>query len=113
MTGMEFANLICPRCGNGKYMRYLPSELQSEFDVKCINCNTYWRLSDFEKPVKRRTNYESIIQKSPEEFAEWIDNQFGSLDWCDKDRLVGGACKGIECVECIVEWLNKEEDDGE
>ncbi len=112
MTGMEFANLICPRCGNGKYMRYLPSELQSEFDVKCINCNTYWRMSDFEKPVKRRTNYESIMKKNPEEFAEWIDNQFGSLDWCDKDRLVGGACKGIECVECIVEWLSKEEEDG-
>lgn len=42
---MRPANLICPRCHSGSYMRYL-DELSYLYDVKCINCNSYFKLDE-------------------------------------------------------------------
>ena len=112
MYGVEFEpiNFVCPRCGNGNYTRYMRGKNIGEYNIKCLNCNAYFKSSEFygNREVKKPTNYDVIIRKTPEEIAEWIDSQVGSSDWCDKDRLVGGACKSISCIECILEWLRQE-----
>ena len=53
---LEPLNRICPVCGDGSYMRRLVATHKSEkvgsIDIKCINCNRYFRSKDFEKVVE-------------------------------------------------------------
>lgn len=43
---LEYSNLICPKCGNGNYMRHLVGKDVGELNVKCINCNSYFKSSE-------------------------------------------------------------------
>ena len=45
----EPANIVCPACGNGNYMRHLIGKNVGYLDMKCINCNSYFHSDDFYK----------------------------------------------------------------
>lgn len=61
---------------------------------------------------RRPTNYDRIISKTPEELAEWINNFYGSADWCPVDAPVDPVTRKClvhdDCAECIVDWLKQE-----
>ena len=76
---LEPANIVCPACGNGNYMRHLIGKNVGYLDTKCINCNSYF---NFDELYKRRigealkpepqTHYDRIISKTPEELADYL-----------------------------------------
>ena len=39
-------NHICPKCGNGNYMRLMKGQNVGRLNVKCINCNAYFRYDE-------------------------------------------------------------------
>jgi len=45
---MDAANYVCPVCGNPNYMRWLPQGMSTIYDLKCINCNTYFKHNQFD-----------------------------------------------------------------
>lgn len=47
---LEPANYICPICGNGSYLRYL-DKLSKKYDLKCINCNSYFTIIETTKSM--------------------------------------------------------------
>lgn len=74
---LEPANIICPNCGDGNYMRHLIGKNVGKLDMKCINCNSYFNFDELYKQkiaeiVKPQTNYDRLVRKSPEELAEFI-----------------------------------------
>ncbi len=111
---LEYANLICPKCGNGNYMRHLVGKNVGELNVKCINCNSYFKLSEFYRMTgkaepKQLTNYERLVSKTPEELAEWLE---GSTSICFQPSK---DCRKDEpCTTCLLKWLKSPaERDGE
>lgn len=52
---LEKVKLVCPRCGNGNYMRSLRG-IDPVYQFKCINCNSYFKNEDFAKSEKTKTN---------------------------------------------------------
>ncbi len=108
---LEPVNIICPRCGNGNYMRHLSGKGVGLLDVKCINCNSYF---SFEELYKQRTgealkpkpitNADRIRSMSDEELADfciWAFSKHG-----DSERFKKWS------KMWILEWLKKEVDDG-
>ena len=49
-----------------------------------------------------KTNYDRIISKSPEELAEWINN---NSCLCAPGKE---PCEDGECEECWLDWLKQE-----
>lgn len=97
---LEYADLTCPKCGNGKYMRHLIGKNVGELNVKYINCNSYFKLSDFYRMAGKAeaytmTNADRIRSMTDEELAEWIRDQI-------IDRNIGIPS------ETWLEWLKKE-----
>lgn len=51
---MNCANYVCPVCGNPNYMRWLPKgafsyeTYQISYDLKCLNCNSYFQHNQFD-----------------------------------------------------------------
>lgn len=104
---LEPANIVCPACGSGNYMRHLIGKNVGHLDMKCINCNSYF---NFDELYKRRigevlepkppTNADKLRAMTDEELAAWL---------CD----VAGWLPAFEGrVHPILEWL-KEAQDGE
>ena len=65
---------------------------------------------------KLPTNYETLIHKSPEEVAEWID-EFWAAAWCPGDPPVDPETKRClvhdgDCRLCILDWLKQGAKDG-
>jgi len=105
---MKEANFICPVCGNGNYMRWLPLVLESEYKLKCINCNHYFRPEDLEKRPKKK-NIDRLREMSVEEMAGFLrkvayegDWKFGDSGVMTKHELVGGVRVPW------VDWLEQE-----
>ena len=42
-------NRICPRCGDGNYMRIITGKNVGKLNVKCINCNSYYNYDELLK----------------------------------------------------------------
>ena len=77
---LEPANLVCPACGNGNYMRHLVGKNVGWLNLKCINCNSYFNLEDLvnrgvkvpkAKTTQQTTNFDKVRQLSLDEFCEW------------------------------------------
>lgn len=77
---LEYAYGVCPKCKNVNYLRYLIHNdglIHKPFEIKCINCNSYFTKEDIigsgeETTPKPITNYDRLVSKSPEELAEWL-----------------------------------------
>lgn len=92
---LEPANIVCPVCGNGNYMRHLIGKNVGYLDMKCINCNSYFNFDELYKrrigevlEPKLKTNADRIRAMSDEELAEFLDkadpvfwNRETWLDW--------------------------------
>ena len=94
------SNKICPRCGTGGYVWYLDN---SEYFAKCTNCGHYFREQDFpmcllDKTQKPVTNYDRIINMTPEELAVFIAENAG-CEWCQ-------VRVDPECDQCAGNWLD-------
>ena len=57
---------------------------------------------------KPETNYDQITRKTPEEFAAWLDEEYGKCEWCDVDRIGESECETRDCKLCILDWLRQE-----
>lgn len=52
--GLKPINRICPRCGNGNYMRIIDGKNVGKLNVKCINCNSYYNYDELLKGDNRK-----------------------------------------------------------
>lgn len=107
---LEPANIICPICGNGNYMRHLSGKGVGLLDMKCINCNSYFNFEELYKhrieeafKTKTMTNADRIRSMSDEELAEFLclPQKVCPVDNCEE-------CLEDSCQKCIYEWLRKE-----
>lgn len=55
----EPINMICPKCGNGNWMRLLSGENVGELNIKCFNCLSYFRSSDLYN-TRKQDKYISV-----------------------------------------------------
>ena len=93
---LEPANVVCPNCGSGNYMRHLIGKNVGYLDMKCINCNSYFNSDEFYKlrveevwKPKPITNADLIRSMTDEELATFCfricDSYYRSyqywLDW--------------------------------
>ena len=108
---LEPANIVCPACGSGNYMRHLIGKNVGYLDMKCINCNSYF---NFDELYKRRigevlepkpiTNYDRVHAMNAEGLAEFIGH-FPMETICpnncheDPER---------DCAVCVLDWLRQE-----
>lgn len=76
---LEPANIVCPSCESGNYMRHLIGKNVGYLDMKCINCNSYFnfdelykrRIGEVLKP-KPTTNADRIRAMTDEELAKQL-----------------------------------------
>lgn len=109
---LEPANIICPKCGNGNYMRHLIGENVGRLDVKCINCNSYFSFEELSKqkvvkdikPVTTPTKIRGMID---EKLAE----MFSRLVNCDccPCRSPNDTCNTVDgiCQKQWLEWMKR------
>ncbi len=108
---LEYANLTCPKCGNGNYMRHLVGENVGELNVKCINCNSYFKLSDFYRMAGKAEAYamtraDRIRAMTDEELVELFAN--GDCGYCRiHDFCFDKGC-AINCEDVWLDWLRQE-----
>ena len=109
---LEPANIVCPACGSGNYMRHLIGKNVGYLNVKCINCNSYFNFDELSKrrigketAPKPATHYDLLIRKTPEEMAEFLTQY----------RCVHKAphCKEANCKQCWLNWLKQEAEEVE
>jgi hypothetical protein len=108
---LEPANIVCPACGNGNYMRHLIGKNVGFLDMKCINCNSYF---NFDELYKRRigevlepkpiTNADRFRAMSDEELAEWL-----ACDLTPKEVRRGMNNGAFETqADAFLWWLRQE-----
>lgn len=105
---LEYANCICPKCKNGNYMRWLGGH-SAEYDVKCINCNSYFTIEELQV---RQTNGDNLRTMTDEELARIL------AIGCHETRECPTICDPIypydevveSCEKCWLDWLKKEAD---
>ena len=101
----EPANIVCPACGSGNYMRHLRGKNVGYLDMKCINCNSYFnfdelykrRIGEALKP-KSQTNGDLVRQMSDEGLARYYARRISRCYGCE-------AVTEDDCFECQMEWL--------
>ena len=112
---LEPANIICPKCGNGNYMRHLIGKGVGKLDMKCINCNSYFNFDELYKQkiaeiVKPKTNADRIRAMTDEKLAEFLI-QDGD---CPPERMYPDSCQNCDrvtlkvCRDCWLDWLKQE-----
>lgn len=117
---LEPANIVCPVCGSGNYMRHLIGKNVGYQNIKCINCDSYF---NFDELYKRRirevlkpkpvTNADRIRAMSDEELAEFLSciytletDDYGDFDQC---TMINGH--KFRATEEMLDWLKQEVDD--
>lgn len=109
---LEPANIVCPACGSGNYMRHLIGKNVGHLDMKCINCNSYF---NFDELYKRRigeilepkpiTNADRIRSMSDEELSSWYFSEFFKIvPYCTKEECYQEG----PCEKCLLDWLKQE-----
>lgn len=106
---LEYANLICPRCRSGNYMRHLVGKNVGALNVKCINCNSYFKLSDFglksnDQARQGLTNADRTRKMDNEALADLCASPCPPNQPCGRN-MVGPL---PECRECWKQWLESE-----
>ena len=114
---LEPANIVCPNCGSGNYMRHLIGKNVGYLDMKCINCNSYFNYNELYKrrveqvwKPKPITNADRIRAMTPEELAELF------VHLCCPYALGGKVDCNAEnkgCYQCWLNWLRQEAKEGE
>ena len=111
---LEPANIVCPKCGNGNYMRHLIGKDVGNLDMKCINCNSYFSFNELYKQkiaevIKPQTNYDRITS-SVEALAKFIVE---IVDCHECEEIHGfrmcDAAPEKACEDCWAGWLRQEE----
>ena len=111
---LEPANIVCPKCGNGNYMRHLIGDGVGKLDMKCINCNSYFSFNELYKQkiaevIKPKTNADKIRTMSDEELSLLLSESCppgsGCLICKDYTDVISGNRR---CDICWRDWLRKE-----
>ena len=76
---LEPANIVCPTCGSGNYMRHLIGKNVGRLNMKCINCDSYFNFDELYKHriaevIKPKTNADRIRSMTDEELAVFLGN---------------------------------------
>ena len=115
---LEPINHICPRCGKGQYMRALIGDNVGDLDVKCINCNTYFKSADLyslNKSDNNITHLDELRAMSAEDLAKFINSRncppFYPSEVEESIEYQCETCIHIfddyTCHQCWVDWLNE------
>ena len=113
MIRLEVMNRVCPKCGNGNWMRRIVGDESDDIgrlNVKCLNCLSYFNEDDLSGVVKQctgiKTNADRIRAMSDEELAYFISSDYYVPHCPDRggndDDGEGG------CEACWLRWLRKE-----
>ena len=81
MIRLEVMNRVCPRCGNGNWMRRIVGDKSDDIgrlNVKCLNCLSYFNEDDLSGVVSIKTNADRIRAMSDKELAEILHNAGGN-----------------------------------
>ena len=112
---LEPANIVCPKCGNGNYMRHLIGKGVGKLNMKCINCNSYFRFDDLYRQkiatvIKPKTNADKIRAMTDEELANLLEMQ-AIRPWCTKPpepcRYINDIDRYGKCDICALSWLKQ------
>lgn len=114
---LEPANIVCPTCGNKNYMHHLIGKNVGYWDMKCINCNSYFNFDELynlhigevlkPKPVTNGDKIRSMTDEELVELLHWValEGMNGAVNskgvW-NKHELAGG-----EIIPWL-EWLKQE-----
>ena len=97
----------CPICGNTKYMYHMSGRNVGSINVKCTNCNSYFRWDEISEQSELANN-------SPK-----LDNENGELiSRQQMMREYQSLCSYLSCAECsmfkpydykclLEEWIEK------
>lgn len=115
---LEPANIVCPACGSGNYMRHLIGKNVGYLNVKCINCNSYFNFDELSKrrigeetAPKPMTHYDLLIHKTPEEMAEKIAESIDCEVCKTMHHSESDECPSRQhqsCVDFWLDWLKQE-----
>ena len=107
---LEPANIVCPKCGNGNYMRHMIGKNVGKLDMKCINCNSYFSFNELYKQkiaevIKPKTNADRIRAMTVTEMAEFMAKH----NACLRPKRTNGECEEYyDCKYCWLDWLKQE-----
>ena len=76
---LEYAYGVCPKCNRGNYLRYLIHKdglIHKPYEIKCINCNSYFTKEDIfgkgeETTPKPQINADRIRGMTDEGIEDW------------------------------------------
>ncbi len=111
---LEPANIVCPACGSGNYMRHLIGKNVGYLDMKCINCNSYFNFDELYKrrigevlEQKPMTNGDKLRAMSDEELVEIFANN--DCGYCRIHDFCFAKGSAINCEDVWLDWLKQEE----
>ncbi|MBR3238566.1 MAG: hypothetical protein IKF99_09030 [Oscillospiraceae bacterium] len=107
---LEPANIVCPACGSGNYMRHLIGKNVGYLDMKCINCNSYFNFDELYKrrigevlEQKPMTNGDRIRSMSDEDLAAEMKEEGGCPHDCECPDVMD-----TDCYKCWLDWIRQE-----
>lgn len=110
---LEPANIVCPACGSGNYMRHLIGKNVGYLDMKCINCNSYFNFDELYKrrigevlEQKPMTNADRIRSMTDEEMVEIFANN--DCGYCRIHDFCFAKGSAINCEDVWLDWLRQE-----
>lgn len=63
---MDKINAICPKCGNTKYMYHMSGRNVGSINVKCTNCNSYFRWDEISEQSELANNSPKLANENDE-----------------------------------------------
>lgn len=109
---IEAIKCVCPECGSDRFMAHLTGENIGKYDVKCFNCNTYFRSDElnYVKVINKQTNADYIRSMTDEELAWFIYTKTGCDHKCMhwKSKSCTNADTAKVCGEIWLDWLKQE-----
>ena len=79
----EIINKICPNCNNGNYMRFMTGNNVGEFNVKCLNCNHYFKYDDLVENNSEEKNEEPNLVAADLWFSDGTADTLTQIETCD------------------------------
>ena len=112
-------NRICPRCGNGNYMRVLDGKNVGKLNVKCINCNSYYNYDvllkgDNSESLNRGVTMADLISRAAAivEVEEWAEHGHEIIHWTGIKAMLEvqptvDAVPVVRCRDCKYYAINR------
>lgn len=91
---LEPTNIVCPACGNPNHMRRIIGENVEYFNVKCLNCLSYFNFEEI-SGLSKFPQMKSAINKIPSADVEEVEH--GRWIKTVGENGVTSACRCSNC----------------